>query len=340
MLHTWFGLSPLFAWNPDGHCMTTGIALTAALTALNLSGRLKGLGVTQWFMEKMMAWMPLNNCCEDVDWGNFSDKIPGDPLGKAADGIVSRFGATSSPLVNYMAHDCAIALKGDQIKHFMISLDEGAVGAYFTSARHIKDSCRQAWDHFNEAFPRRTGWLGSLEGKWLELKETHLGDAKVASVMRDYIEKHGSDTAGAILGVAGAYLLEGDPQSDFQKGQHFLGAALHTLQDSFSPAHTFRNPSNRHLIEDVYSYDKSNQEDKNPQCSLVIVRSGDDGWPGHKIYDRWFWDNQTRLLRQDAQTASKELIMCVIDNVHKREGDFLRELDNTLFKWMANHITM
>jgi hypothetical protein len=336
---TWLKL--MFCWNPDGHCLSSKNALADAIQDLDMRGILKRLGVHKFFMQSAMAWLPMDNCTQDVvhdgdlAWENFSSHIPFDPFGKTAEGIMDTFGSTRSPIVNHMAYSCAIALTGDQLRHFMKNLGESAGYAHYRSMDHVKKSALQSWHHFNEAFPR-PGWGSSVEGFFMEIGETHIGDVAGGAVLDEWVI--GGGGVAPVIGKAGvgvAQLFNQDPKtaSKFHQGQNYLGAALHTLQDSFSPAHTFRNPSNRHLIEDVYLYNDANQKANAAAQATTGFRSGEAGWPGHDDYDRWTEDGWTKLLRQDTQDASKELIVCVLENVHRTEDYFLGQLEATLNKW-------
>jgi hypothetical protein len=96
-----------------------------------------------------------------------------------------------------------------------------------------------------------------------------------------------------------------------------LGRALHTLQDSFSPAHTKRDVGTL-VIEDVYAWDPEN---KDPH--------GD--WPGHSAYDEPGHDKLTRYLEYKAYEASRDLIVAVLGNLHRDAGTMSSELRSVMW---------
>jgi hypothetical protein len=151
--------APLFAWNPDGHSLMTSAALAAALEA---RGRLGQLGISRWFLDKMTAWMPLNNCSEDVEYANVADYVPG--AKSTAQWIETNWGS------NAVAHSCAVLLGGDQVKHFMCSIGENPRDTFYRSDGHIRTSAKLAWEWFSQAFPSGPGWYKSLSA----VSYTHL----------------------------------------------------------------------------------------------------------------------------------------------------------------------
>jgi hypothetical protein len=347
------GASPdrFYFWNPDGHCIMTQLGLNSALDDLGHKGRLMNVALSSGELGRMMTWMPLNNCTEDIDWGNFSSHVGlglGDPLGAIADFLVSAF-RNSSPVTNYVAHRCAAFIKGDQIKHFMISLDEDPYDAYRNCIRHIKFSSVHAWTHFKEAFHHGFGATlrfeeeNELERETAEKIKYSLGvsrhahgghrlpDRKSADATRGDHTGHG--TGAKIFAVGKSELLPHEYDTAFSKAQHYLGAACHTLQDSFSPAHTLRDFTNEHIILSLYAYDKANQhKSKDQSWEHWCAVPGGPGWLGHEWYDRWIHEQK---LAKMAVRATKDLIFTVMDyaiNYPKHEHRFTRELDNTLIR--------
>jgi hypothetical protein len=103
----------------------------------------------------------------------------------------------------------------------------------------------------------------------------------------------------------------------FQLGVHSLGAGLHTLQDSFSPAHASREDG-IFCIRDVYCWDANNKNERTDH-------NGDVVWPGHKPYDRKncaFCPPISLGHFAQAEEASKEVIVCVMEHLHLPSRDF------------------
>jgi hypothetical protein len=100
----------------------------------------------------------------------------------------------------------------------------------------------------------------------------------------------------------------------FNVGLHFLGAALHTLQDSYAPGHVQR--SGQEVIEKVHIWDTQNQ---NPH----------DGWDGHHAYD-----NPSNPTSQPhyyaARIATAEYTFAVLSNLDQDEGTTRTNIANAL----------
>lgn len=93
------------------------------------------------------------------------------------------------------------------------------------------------------------------------------------------------------------YKVLGAPDSDTAYICSHLSASLHTLQDSFSPAHTLRDEQNDYSIEEIFPWDDDNKmtHDKN-----------DTLW-------------KETSLGQTAELASASLIKCAVLSAVARE---------------------
>jgi hypothetical protein len=90
--------------------------------------------------------------------------------------------------------------------------------------------------------------------------------------------------------------------SDFNHGIDHLGAALHTIEDSYAPGHVQRN-STTGVIEDIHYWDKENR-DKNTARH----------WPGHEALDD---PNtaQSKPFYMAGVDAAADLILAVLANL-------------------------
>jgi hypothetical protein len=90
--------------------------------------------------------------------------------------------------------------------------------------------------------------------------------------------------------------------SDFDDGIDHLGAALHTIEDSYAPGHVKRNLTSG-VIEDIHYWDKENRE-----------KDTAHNWPGHEALDD---PNtlQSKPFYQLGLGATASLIVAVLANL-------------------------
>jgi hypothetical protein len=334
----------LLRWNSDGHVVMTREALKTALDNLN-EQQFAGMGVSQKTLLRMMTWLGLYNTSEDVEWCNIEDlEIFMNQPEHLAD-IIHRH-AKDNPFLE----GCAVSLGGDQVTHYMQSFDIPAQPSYLRSNQQIREYSWSAWELLNESFHHMRGFLGRLQGMVLEAQNTSAFDLLFGQAMQDIISRDEDGTWVSKLGVPYAWIERHGMDylnpfnvlgNTFRDGQHYLGRALHTLQDSFSPAHTRREPrSNFKTLVTLYAYDQHNKLEPMmcPVCKSDGSVPGDDTWPGHHPYDRWHHDDYTRRLKRLCQEASADLIFAVFNNIGKPNSAFGSDLDAVFGKWLQGVI--
>jgi hypothetical protein len=164
-----------------------------------------------------------------------------------------------------------------QVRHFMRSRDDVTSDqAYFASRAYIKG-------HLVEAADALGGSLADAHGFWEKV-----GDAFDLSA-----------------GGRGAF---------FRDGLKHLGAALHTLQDSYAPGHVQRNASE--IIEKVNIWNPDNQ-------------NAHDDWEGHHAYDEP--TNRTSSPHfHSARTATADTIYAVLANLDKGSATVHGAIENVM----------
>jgi hypothetical protein len=237
--------------------------------------------------------------CQDLTLGNLVPTV-GDFLGHL-------------PLMGGPLRDvgvCGVEVPGGQITHFM--RDQHGPGAdphraYFLSYRQIEQTAIRAWELFRKAFPppepehHHHGFLGALETAY------------------DY-------TAGmAVKGVKAVA-----HEAEKLDAEYHLGRALHTLQDSYSPAHTLRFFGEPWTLLDIFAYDLQNRE---PHPGFPGHPEKD--WPGHSVLDHPNTNSVSPKLRDQSQVASADLIVAVLGNLFTDRGAFYGELKNVLWRHLA-----
>jgi hypothetical protein len=195
-------------------------------------------------------------------------------------------------------------VKGGQIHHFM--RDSGhkaptdAPTAYKNSTDWIRESMDAARPWFQKAFPEKKpepkrGFFGTVGHAIWEYNPVMLAvktGENVVEEVEDYL------------------------------GLKHLGRALHTFQDSFSPAHTLRAGAGSGVIKDIYEWDNNNKEKH-------------DDWPGHWSYDLVSFNAYTKTLEQACTQASTDLILAVLGTLYKDEGGYRSERDQVFAKHLA-----
>ncbi|MBI1832097.1 MAG: hypothetical protein HYR84_11675 [Planctomycetes bacterium] len=292
MLVVFVALAVYLAWNPIGHWMITGFARDRAIADLRAGGSLGSLLLNPADLEGKMVTLPMMDCKEDLTLANMIG------LGQEAIEYVAEKGVEAANwLRDHTTHRphlhvptaigyvCGAELvSGGQVAHFMRDEKQTPWQAFWISFEHIRSHCKGAWKCLNIALPlRRGGILGAIINE-------------VQREVQDFRE------------VA------------FQAGMSDLGAALHTLQDSFSPAHTLRDGSGR-FVENVFNWSLDNRH-SDPAIN----------WPGHSTLDGWQYNGLTQTRTAEACEASRAVIVTIFEQLHQPEGVFLRAIEGTLFR--------
>lgn len=123
----------LFGWSWGGHHEITSVALTAALSALTASGKMKAMGLSLSQLRRDLAGLWLLDCCQDISVGN-------------AVGL------------------CGIEWPGGQVAHFMRESKESPRHAYDRCRAHIRGAALSSYRNFREALPKpkHSGFLGAI----------------------------------------------------------------------------------------------------------------------------------------------------------------------------------
>jgi hypothetical protein len=330
----------LLRWNSDGHILMTRDGMKGGLDRLS-DQQLLGMGVSRASLTRMLAWLGLYNTAEDVEWCNFGDVIFGKGPEKAAN-LIERIGQN-----NPFMDSCAVTVGGDQVTHYMSSYGTPALPSYYRSNKQIREYSWLAWELLNESFHHMRGFLGTLQGIALEAQNTSVFDMVFGGAVQDVISQDHEGTWISKLGVPYAWVERhgADAMSMlpnlFRDGQHNLGRALHTLQDSFSPAHTRRDRgSGYHQLVTLYTYDDHNKLEPNycPMSKSDGSVPGDETWPGHHVYDRWLYDAYTQQLKGLAVEASADLIFAVFNSIGANSSAFGSALDGVFSKWLQGSI--
>jgi hypothetical protein len=181
---------------------------------------------------------------------------------------------------------CSVEIVGGQIAHFMRDLHEDQRLAYRSSVLRIRKACVRARRGFREAFPQaQDRTFGD---------DLRLGLGRFLSAIRE----------GAGLSV-------------WYRGVNDLSMALHTLQDSYSPAHTKREDGT-FVIRGIYRWDDANKH-PNPHA--------EPPWPGHKAYDDPEHNSYTTDLDYQATRATRHLLRVIFENLHETDDDFMDALE-------------
>ncbi len=129
--------------------------------------------------------------------------------------------------VGNVAGLCGIEVAGGQIAHFMCDSTQDKAAAYRLSVNRIVHWSSMACEEFGRAYPPPGpgGVLGALEAVARSTNPIGLGITAGQAVY--------NEAAG-------------------QRAQLYLARALHTLQDSYSPAHTLRDLGSG-TLQDIYT---------------------------------------------------------------------------------------
>jgi hypothetical protein len=196
--------------------------------------------------------------------------------------LVALFGRLPAIVIGEDVHPGNIPHAGEffehdsQVRHFMRSRDDvTSTAAYFASRAYILSHLTLSWSSFKAALEEPTSTWESFVRVW------------------------------------GPNYTQG---KQFAEGLKHLGAALHTLEDSYAPGHVRR--SSAEVIERVNIWDDDNQ-----------TEHGD--WEGHHAYDEP--SNQTsRPHYYAARTAVADVIFAVLANLDQDEGASRTSIGNTL----------
>jgi hypothetical protein len=366
-----FGLVFMLKWASDGHIIITKEGLRRAVAKI-ADNKMRSLGTSKFVLKKMMSMLALYNTSEDVEWCNINGIVE-DGLKIPVTGIANLF--PEPDLTDPHRFSCRVAIGGDQITHFMQSHDVPSSPSYLRSKKQIADYTKEAWEYMNEAFaghPNR--FLKIVKTGIMEFQNLNLFDKVVGGSALWTMEHKGGEKALVPLSWAakGIYetISEASPLNlvtsrgrQFNSGTHKLGRALHTMQDSFGPAHCMRDENNPKIIRYLYKYDHENktpsnvvqppprqrwqkdalgrknlirQKKQKPRKTFVDTASipGDGGWPGHVIYDDWDYNQWTRDLKDLAVEATEDWIFCVLNNIGETLATFTSAYSVIESKWL------
>jgi hypothetical protein len=290
----------LFAWSWGGHHELTLAALGLAAKEIDRRLVLGRLGVTvNEFKSTLSSLWAMDNC-QDLTLGNLVPTVLG---------FIGHLPLVGEPLRN--AGICGVEVPGGQITHFM--RDQTGTGAdkhtaYRLSYEQIEHTAVRAWELFRKAFPPP------------EKPHHHHGLLGVLETAYDY-------TAGQVVKGVKAIVHEEEKLA----AEYCLGRALHTLQDSYSPAHTLRVFKEPWTITDIFAYDLTTNRE--PHAGFPGHPEKD--WPGHAILDEPRSNSISPVLFEQAKTASAKLIEAVLGNLFTDRGAFYSELKGVLWKYLA-----
>jgi hypothetical protein len=287
----------LFAWSSHGHAQLTNMGVAIALA------RMVAFGATYFIRQANKYSINLLSYGQNAS-GQLIDRAVGDAasLGMVkhynpdftnadVDGtefrksLAEELKASVDPAnaMNLLSDLGNIPGKGErlehdsQVRHFMRSRDDVTSDqAYLASRAYIKG-------HLVKAADALGGSLADAHGFWGKV-----GDAFDLSA-----------------GGRGAF---------FRDGLEHLGAALHTLQDSYAPGHVQRNASE--IIEKVNIWDPDNQ-------------NAHDDWEGHHAYDEP--TNRTSSPHfHSARTATADTIYAVLADLDKGSATVHGAIENVM----------
>ena len=107
--------------------------------------------------------------------------------------------------------------------------------------------------------------------------------------------------------------------------QKHLARALHTLQDSFSPAHTLRDTQSL-VISEIFAWDAYNKNEHEDD------RYYGGHWAGHGGMDKPEHNELTRYLEYKAYEASRDLTVAVLSNLYTDQGYFVGAMRDVLWR--------
>jgi len=287
----------LFAWSWTAHHELTVAALGGAMSALQARGVLAKLKRTAADFQSSLSSLWFMDNCQDITLGNAVPTVA--------------TGLTHVPLIGTplrQAGICGVEVPGGQITHFMRDHGQDKHAAYKLSFDQIWNTSCRAWSLFKSAYPEPPP------------EHHHHGLLGVLEKVYEY-----SPVGLAVKGVK-AVVHEGEKLG----GEYYLGRALHTLQDSFSPAHTQRVFGEPWTILDVYEY---SMENRNPHPGFPGHPGLD--WPGHAPLDHPKTNPVSPKLRDQALVASQDLITAVLGNLFRDQGSFVGELRSVLYRQLA-----
>jgi hypothetical protein len=288
---------PLFAWSWTAHHELTVAALSGAMGALQSRGVLNRLQQSAADLKSSLSSLWIMDNCQDITLGN---AVP----------TVATF-LTHVPLIGTPLREvgiCGVEVPGGQITHFMRDHGQDPHAAYKLAYEQIWNTACRAWSVFKSAYPPP------------EQPHHHGGLLGVLEKVYEY-----SPVGLAVKGVK-AIVHEGEKLG----AEYYLGRALHTLQDSFSPAHTQRVFGDPWVILDIYEY---SMENRNPHPGFPGHPGLD--WPGHAPLDHPNTNTVSPPLRNQALVASQDLITAVLGNLFNDQGAFIGELRSVLFRHLA-----
>ena len=198
---------------------------------------------------------------------------------------------------------CGIEVPGGQVAHFMADTGQPKAEAYDKAFARIWKETFEAWEWFKRGFPENKpehspgGFLGVLE-KIAEYNPVTLAYKGAKEVVEEV---------------------------EIQNAQKHLARALHCLQDSFSPAHTFREPGSL-VIQEIFPWDKYNKEEHEDD------RYYGGHWAGHAGMDKPEHNGLTRYLEYQAYEASRDLIVVVLSNLYADQGCFVGAMKDVLWR--------
>jgi hypothetical protein len=294
---------PLFAWSAEGHAALTSLAFTGALARLitHKNGylfqqihrhyaALVTYGVYSPFVVLYHAagkaacrliteHVDPNLKTADLDGSNFRRDMNANPVvrGHYDREVAYLFEDLPEIVVDEDVHPGNIPGIGEklqhdsQVRHFMRSRpDVSPWKAYLDARTHVWAKMYDSWSDFKGALHERHGFWGELE-----------------------------DIAGGVVGARG--LL-------FRSGLEKLGAALHTLEDSYAPGHVQRGDDG--VIEDVHIWDDENRN-----------RDDSKKWEGHHAYDEPDNPKSNRFYLM-AQDGVAEVIFTVLSTLDGDDGAY------------------
>jgi hypothetical protein len=268
------------------------------MMVLRNRGVLNRLGETAEHLLGRLSSMAFLDQCQDITLGNAVPTI-GNFLGHVP--------ILGLPLRRVGI--CGAEVPGGQVTHFMRDQGQDKHVAYKLSFEQIWNTSCRAWALFKAAFPPPE-------------QPPHHGVLGFFEKVYDY-----SPVGLAVHGIKDA-VHEGEKLD----AEWHLGRALHTLQDSFSPAHTQRLFTEPWTILDIYEYSTTNRD---PQP--VFPGHPTMHWPGHTALDHPGTNPVSQRLRAEAERASTELVSAVLGNLFDSQGAVVSDLKSVLARNLAWH---
>jgi hypothetical protein len=200
---------------------------------------------------------------------------------------------------------CGIEVPGGQVAHFMADTGQPKAEAYDKAYARIRKETFEAWEWFRKGFPENKpqhhhgGVLGVLE-KVAEYNPVTLAYKGVKEVVEE---------------------------TEILNAQKHMARALHTLQDSFSPAHTLRDVQSL-VIQEIFPWDPYNKDEHDND------RYYGGHWAGHAAMDKPEHSDLTKYLEYKAYEASRDLTVAVLSNLYTDRGYFVSALKDVLWRYL------